>query len=127
LDHRSQGGMIEFLVRYQDRRIAHDIWVKSTDLTCYHKILEHYDRKVPSDIAPRQFADAPSVPPIPPEDRDSGIAVVGIEPAQNGDIHIKYQMGDEQITRRATRSEFAQLYRTQFSKCMIETFGKRLV
>jgi hypothetical protein len=125
LDHRSQGGLIEFLVRYRDSRITDDIWVKSTDLTCYHKILEHYDGKVQAGLTPRQQPKAPAVPPIPPEDPDSGIAIVGIDRTKNGDILITYRMRTEKGARVAYQSEFTQLYRKQFSNYMIDSLGKR--
>jgi hypothetical protein len=125
LDHRSHDGLIEFLVRYRDNRIPHDIWVKSTDLTCYHKILAHYDRTDAPNVQPRLQGKGITVLPIPPEDHDSGITVVDIEATQGGDIYIVYQMSGDRVTRHATRGEFAQLYRTQLNKYMMETYGKR--
>lgn len=41
---------IEYLVRYNDPKYKYDIWVKSSDLTCYNKLLDFYDGKVPDDI-----------------------------------------------------------------------------
>ena len=49
---------VEYLVRYNDPDIHYDQWVKSSDLTCYKKILDYYEGKVPSTIVPRLMPES---------------------------------------------------------------------
>lgn len=41
---------IEYLVRYKNPKYIYDCWVKSSDLTCYKKLIDFYDGKFPSSI-----------------------------------------------------------------------------
>ncbi|KAK8895077.1 hypothetical protein M9Y10_023519 [Tritrichomonas musculus] len=41
---------VEYLVRYNDPKFKYDEWVKASDLTCYKKIIDYHDKKVPKNI-----------------------------------------------------------------------------
>lgn len=49
LDYRLTD-QIEYLVRYSDPNHKYDEWKKASDLTCYKKVIEFYEGKVPNSI-----------------------------------------------------------------------------
>jgi hypothetical protein len=125
LGHRTTNGIIEYLVRYSDRRIASDQWVKSIDLTCYHKILEHYKGRVPADIEIRPPVAGESMPPIPPPDENSTIRIVGFDTDAKGDTVVRYEVAGVGGVRRATRADFSTMHQAAFVAFLEKTSAKR--
>lgn len=102
---------IEYLVRYNDPDIHYDQWVKSSDLTCYKKILDYYEGKVPSTIVPRLMPESFQNEPaeIPPEDKDKFI-IYGSEVLKNEimlRVHIPGEEGIQTINSEKLKDKYS--------------------
>jgi hypothetical protein len=125
LGHRPTNGMIEYLVRFADPRILSDQWVKATDLTCYHKILDHYEGRVPADIEIRPPPNAESTPPVPAPDDDSNVRILGFDTDAKGNMSVRYEVPGVDGVQQATRADFAAMHQTAFINFLEKTATKK--
>jgi hypothetical protein len=118
-------GAIEYLIRYEDPKIAQDSWVKATDLMCTQKIMDHYEGRVPADIERRlPPSGTPSIPLLPP-DPDRDLVILGMEKADEGQLFVRFQLGDDPETFVLPQEQMAKLDKTQFVKFLESYVGKQ--